>query len=186
MNIWEEKYPDDLNSTLNNAFKISKKIEVALKKEIKLSKLFETDKNRKMNRKALFSTLGVEANRSLNTKNGNNKICGIYVFAEKEKNRFKPLYVGISKAVIRRLRQHGWGKSHNQASFAYLRAKENEDYTGTRIKFPEKKLEKYRKEVQNLCVAVYPIDINEVYNLYFYEVAIAAILKSEWNSFKTH
>ena len=45
-------------------------------------------------------------------------------------------------------------------------------------------LERMKKEVRNLKVALYPVA--DDYLLYFYEVVLAGIYKAKWNSFRTH
>lgn len=124
---------------------------------------------------------------------------GLYVLGKEENNTIKPVYVGISRDITTRLKQHGWGKNHNQASLAYLIAMHsysgNYSLTEPRFKVVSKTKRKYIKEndpdfikakniVRNYYVVTYPIEND--YELYFHEIAIACILKTYWNSFRTH
>jgi hypothetical protein len=53
---------------------------------------------------------------------------GCYIFTRGK----KPFYVGISRGVIGRLRQHGTGKTHFDASLAYRMACEKAPHKMTR------------------------------------------------------
>jgi hypothetical protein len=93
------------------------------------------------------------------------------------------VYVGISRAVFRRLRQHGFGKLNNEATLAYLMAK-NENEEITRASCSNSILEPKKEILRNYKVALYPV-LND-YELYFYEVALSGVFKTKWNSFRTH
>jgi hypothetical protein len=90
------------------------------------------------------------------------------------------------------LRQHLFGKLHNQATLAYLIAMDRlekstgEEYIGLREDSP---FPKYRETIQHEIqdkweFAVYPMKGG--YQLAFSEIYIAAALKAKWNSFDTH
>ena len=107
----------------------------------------------------------------------------MYVFGEEIDGKVTPVYVGISRTVYRRLRQHGFGKLHNESTLAYLMAK-NENEELTRASSSNSILEPKKEILRNFKVALYPV-LND-YELYFYEVALAGILKTKWNTFRTH
>ncbi len=121
----------------------------------------------------------------------------MYVFGEKDENII-PVYVGISRDIFKRLKQHGWGKTHNAATLAYLIADKEFRYNsnvrelGFSVvsKSQRKHIEneadvpKAKELVRRFKVAIYPIEND--YELYFHEVAVAGILQSKWNSFRTH
>jgi hypothetical protein len=112
---------------------------------------------------------------------------GLYIIGEKMNGEVIPIYIGISRTVYRRLRQHGWGKEHNQCTLAYLIANEEKHeskWANKRSLFPKTDLIEARDKVQNFRVVLYSVEND--YDLYFLEVAIAGILKTKWNSFKTH
>ncbi len=80
----------------------------------------------------------------LNTKTNknskkNNDFSGIYIFFNKNK---KAVYVGISRTIIRRIRQHFISPEHNQSSLVYLMARKmykekyETDFQGIRNSFP--------------------------------------------------
>lgn len=124
---------------------------------------------------------------------------GLYVLGKIENNKIKPVYVGIAVDIIRRLKEHTWAKNNNQASLAYLIAmhsySQNFSLTEPRFQVVSKTKRKYIKEndpdflkakeiVRNYYVVTYPIE--DSYELHFHEIAIACILKTYWNSFRTN
>lgn len=106
--------------------------------------------------------------------------------------------MGITRRLYQRLREHGWGKLSNQATFAHLIAKQSfkEEQAILKMKTHPRKaalkvaLEARRTEklsyVRSLKVAVYNIGEEREFDLAFLEMVIAAALTSHWNSFKTH
>ncbi len=119
-----------------------------------------------------------------NNLDGHKEFTGIYVFGLKEGLKVTPIYVGISRSVYRRLRQHGWGKKHTQATLAYNMAKDESGHEGERDDLCEDIYEKKRVLVRNLKVCLIPI--TDDYTLYLTEVLLAELLQTKWNSFKTH
>jgi len=124
---------------------------------------------------------------------------GLYVLGKEENNTIIPVYVGISRDITTRLKQHGWSKNHNQASLAYLITmhsySQNFSLTEPSFQVVSKTKRKYIKEndpdfikakeiVRNYYVVTYPIKGS--YELHFHEIAIACILKTYWNSFRTN
>ena len=135
---------------------------------------------------------------------------GLYAFAEKvqvpgtHEISWVFRYVGISRSVMTRLKQHGWGRESNTATFAHLIAKQQELTKEERDIFARRKTDeaeqradvaeklefarvKMRDEYVKQCkVVVYRLENDQDYALYFHEVAVAGILRCYWNSFRTH
>ncbi len=110
-------------------------------------------------------------------------IKGAYILYEKE----TPVYVGISKDVINRIKQHCCGKTHNTASFVYLKTSIEQHYKGERSKWND--FDTYRIPLQvdmrNNWGFMF-IEENDDTLLYLLEVCLAMELKTHWNSFHTH
>lgn len=114
-----------------------------------------------------------------------NEVKGLYIFGEQnEKGEIKPIYIGISRTVFRRLRQHVWGNKHNEATLAYLKAKKRIDHNKGRLELAPEKLKEEQEEIKKYHLIVIPE--TNYYDMYFMEVYIAGRLKTLWNSFKTH
>ncbi len=118
----------------------------------------------------------------------NNEIKGIYILYE----RNIPKYAGISKTILRRIKQHFTSRYNNQASLAYLIAREKHEkktgvlFSDNREKFPFKK---YRKKIQSDMQNMWKILIipeTKDYKAYLYEWYLACKLKTYWNTFETH
>ena len=190
-NVWGHKYPTNPEELMVESRAIAASMLQALQDDSAplLSDLYE--KKNKVNRQNKeFERLNLYPNRkSDDTKKSNNELMGIYFFGfENNIKEVEPVYVGISRTVFRRLRQHGWGTSHNQCTFAYMLADEkhhNFKWKG-RSTFPEKQLQMSREFLQTCRVAIYPIPEDQNYELYFHEVAIAGLLITKYNTFKTH
>jgi hypothetical protein len=102
---------------------------------------------------------------------------------EIEESKTNPVYVGISRTICRRLKQHGWGKRHNQCSFAYRQTRdENPNIDRKTIK--KISLELAKNHIRNYRVWIVPIE--NYYDMYFLEVALAGILRTKWNIFRKH
>jgi hypothetical protein len=127
----------------------------------------------------------------LNCKNNSNKeneISGLYVFIKDS----KPIYIGISKTIIRRIRQHMYGENHNESTLAFLIAlkqyeeKEGREYDGERSDFP---YNQYRPRIQDDMRDNWKIKIIKEkcpYTMHFLEVHFSIKLQTYWNSFETH
>src|SRR5690606_15651002 len=136
--------------------------------------------------KKAFSNLGYIPNIKSGKVKSYNEFKGLYVFGKEVNNEIIPVYIGISRTVYRRLRQHGFGKLHNECTLAYLMAKhENTEIERATIheNFQEE-LVKNKYKVSAFKVVLIPIKSD--YELYFLEVSLAGILKTKWNSFRTH
>jgi hypothetical protein len=115
---------------------------------------------------------------------------GCYVLAKNA----KPIYVGISRSVISRLRQHVTGKTHFDASLAYKIAasKHPQKFMATLSRATAMKLPEFgvsfknaQRYLRSLNVAFIPI-VNPL-ELYVYEPYCAMQLNThQWNVFETH
>ena len=112
---------------------------------------------------------------------------GCYVLLEGE----TAVYVGISRKVLQRLRQHMLGKDHFAASLAYAMAKKGHALTlGTRKKAMEDvdfadAFKASQEYLRGLSVAV--VAIENPLELYVFEAYAALELKTaDWNTFRTH
>lgn len=111
---------------------------------------------------------------------------GCYVLMEGA----KPIYVGISRSVIKRLVQHVKGRTHFDASLAYRIASDkyahnmNREAAMSDLKF-KKEFERARNYIFSLKAAF--INIESDFELYLFEAYCALELKtSKWNTFRTH
>lgn len=191
MNYNKELYPTDLQELLIKANNIADIITQKLNDYdcLTLSNLYEVKSGKTYRKTELWNNLGYGP--SPDTKNVNegktkNEYKGIYVFGEVDNNKVTPVYVGISRTIYRRLRQHGWGKKHNECSLGYLMAKKNNvaiSRANIHINFDEELILK-KEKVKSFKVALFPVEKD--YELYFLEVALAGKLKTKWNSFRTH
>lgn len=111
---------------------------------------------------------------------------GSYVVLEQH----LPIYVGISRGVISRLRQHTAGKTHFDASLAYRMARACSDSTMPRsvaMKHPEfhGHFETCRNKLNTFDVAV--IEIRNDLEMYLFEAYCAMEFNTcAWNTFRTH
>jgi hypothetical protein len=191
MNYRKEPYPERLEYLLVEAKKIAGTLLNKLRHPDSktLEELFAKRGDKIYRNFAIFNELGFEPNvyhgKCKNPK-GNNEFKGVYLYGQEIDGMVVPIYVGISRTAYKRLRQHGFGGNHNESSLAYLIAKHhNKKISRANIHIDFKDDFKLKKsEVQSLRVAMYPIEND--YDLYFLEVAIAGLLKTKWNSFRTH
>jgi hypothetical protein len=124
---------------------------------------------------AIAKTLGHESDFS-----------GCYVLLEKA----APLYVGISRSVLSRIRQHVTGKSHFDAGLVYAVAQRRRPTVGKRGQVMEDagfrdEFDKAQQYLRGLSVAF--IEIENPLELYVFEAyAAMALDTAEWNTFRTH
>jgi hypothetical protein len=111
---------------------------------------------------------------------------GCYVLVDGD----RPVYVGISRKVLSRLRQHLRGQTHFDASFAYAIAQRRQPTPGSRDvamgtpKFREA-FDGARQYLASLSIAF--IEIDNPLELYVFEAYAAMSLRThEWNTFRTH
>jgi hypothetical protein len=137
-------------------------------------------------RLAEFCTAGVGIKGSLRLVNRTNDFSGCYVLMRER----KPFYVGISRAVVARLRQHGKGTTHFDASLAYRMACEKAPHEVTRDE--AMKNSGFRQafdEAQALLrdSSVAFVKIENPLELYLFEAYCAMEFDTcEWNTFRTH
>jgi len=102
----------------------------------------------------------------------------------------EPFYVGISRGVIGRLRQHGTGKTHFDASLAYRMACQRVTHELTRDQaMKDSTFLKAFEEARELLVGcdVASIEITNPLELYLFEAYCAMELDTHrWNTFRTH
>ena len=115
------------------------------------------------------------------------KLMGIYIFYDDSGNA---VYVGISRTVIHRIKQHMTSNHHTAATLAYLIARTDyEKETGEVFPKQRKDLDKSFVPIQDEMKRRWSFSIipfNEEYEMYVNEVVLACHLKTKWNSFKTH
>jgi len=115
---------------------------------------------------------------------------GCYVLLEND----SPIYVGISRGVIGRLRQHVFGKTHFDASLAFrIAMKRHPDQTIANLTRAEAmddplfgtSFEEAQTYLRSLQVAA--VAIENPLELYVFEPYCAIELDThQWNSFETH
>lgn len=185
MNYNDDEFPEDINQLIqkceetiliiNNRFASQ---DCAVVEDLYLE-------NKSVRQKDFLDKLQV----TYNTKPGakiKNELQGLYIFGElnEEEGKIIPIYVGISRTVFRRLRQHVWGNKNNEATFAYLKAKTRLGHKDKRLNMDVNELKLEQKEIKKHHIIVIP-ETND-YDMYFMEVYISGRLKTKWNSFKTH
>jgi len=110
---------------------------------------------------------------------------GLYVLLEDG----RPVYVGISRRVVARLREHLTGKTHFDASLVYAMARKKWDGNGRRGELM--KNDAFRKGFSGAqerlaqCKVAF-IEVVDPVTLYLFEVYAALELNCEWNTFRTH
>jgi hypothetical protein len=101
-----------------------------------------------------------------------------------------PIYVGISRTVIGRLRQHVFGKTHSDASLAYLMATKKAPHEVTRSQAMrdmgfKTAFDDAQAYLRSLTCAT--IAIENPLELYLFEAFCAMELDTaQWNTFVTH
>ena len=111
---------------------------------------------------------------------------GCYVLIEND----VPLYVGISRGVLKRLRQHVLGKTHFDASLAYRMASHAVGHELARadaMQHPVVKAEFDAAQTRLRAMRVAFIEIQNDLEIYLFEAYCAMELDtSVWNTFRTH
>jgi len=189
-NYWDEPYPASLSALIKKCDDAIETIEKILSKKecVLLDELYKVNsKNGDVEKlRSIFESNNYFPNAKLN-KNAkfDNEIKGLYVFAEVSNNgETIPCYVGISGTIFRRLKQHGWHKLHNEATFAYLQASSLNSHQKQRKELEYHLIQEQQNIIRQYKVAIIPE--KDDFDLYFMEIYIAGKLKTLWNSFKTH
>jgi hypothetical protein len=135
---------------------------------------------------AEFCTSGVGVKTVLPRLGRERDFSGCYVLSRGR----KPFYVGISRGVVGRLRQHGMGATHSDAGLAYSMACEKVPHKMTRsgaMKDPafRRAFDQAQRLLRGSSVAF--VEISNPLELYLFEAYCAMELDtSEWNTFRTH
>lgn len=111
---------------------------------------------------------------------------GCYLFVDND----KPIYVGISRSVVKRIVQHLNFDSHYSASLVYRMA--SEDFPHEMKRDQAMKDDQFRKvffsaqeRLRNMSVVF--IEISNDLELYLFEVMAAMHFDTDtWNTFRTH
>ena len=133
-----------------------------------------------------FCTEGVGVKTIVKRLRKQTDFSGCYVLLEDA----KPFYVGISRGVVARLRQHGRGRTHYDASLAYSMARAKVPHKKTRtIAMKDPVFLKAFTDAQRLLInsGVAFVEIENSLELYLFEAYCAMKLNTcEWNTFRTH
>lgn len=140
----------------------------------------------KPHKAAEFSKQGVGPVTIAKTVGLDADFSGCYVMLD----RSRPIYVGISRSVLSRLRQHVTGKSHFDASLVYAVAQRRLPTKGHRSRVMEDAefqaaFSAAQTYLRGLDVAF--IEIQNPVELYVFEAFASMELDTcDWNSFRTH
>lgn len=200
MNYREEKYPINLNHLLNKANEMAIYITNKLNDKNcpricdlydQIHKTYGVKPEYSIRRDIkLFNELGYVPNIESGKVKSNNEFKGLYVFGEEIDGKVAPGYIGISRSIYKRLRNHAFGKSSSTCTLAYLMAKhkylrENDVNNVTKSLINNSKyLAPQKAIIQNYKVVLIPVEKD--YDLYLLEVVLSGLLKTKWNSFRTH
>lgn len=193
-NFKKETIPDVNNSLIVELLNEISTLEKDLREKgliHKLSDFFDEDKNgdgKIWAKKEVFRKYGESNSKPDEKLPGITEYMGLYIISERNENDIKPTYVGISRKIIQRLKNHAYGPSKDTATLAYLLAFGNNKDKESKYKFNENIddiAELSKKQVRNLFVYIYPYNKCN-YKLQLLEVLVACKLKAYWNSFKTH
>jgi hypothetical protein len=132
-----------------------------------------------------FCTTGKGLKTLLREFSNGEDFSGCYIFVE----RGRPFYVGISKAIIRRIRSHVTARNHNGSSLVYAMANRSSKIAHYRKTTGAKRYQKpffaALKKLRTCNVAFIRVDNPLV--LYIFEAYAALHFDTqEWNSFVTH
>jgi predicted GIY-YIG superfamily endonuclease len=133
-----------------------------------------------------FCTRGVGVKTIVKRLGKQDDFSGCYVLLHDD----KPFYVGISRRVVARLRQHGSGTTHSDASLAYSMAREKVAHNVTRTAAMKNPLFKQAfeeaKQLLNSCTVAF-VEIENPLELYLFEAYCAMSFDTcKWNTFRTH
>lgn len=135
---------------------------------------------------SLFATYGSGIASIISKLNISEDFSGCYVLLDGK----QPVYVGISKTILRRLRQHVLGKTHSEASLAYRITATKHDLKLTRKEAMKndsflQSFDQAKEYLKTLNVAF--VHVNNPLVLYIFEPFCAMKFNtSNWNTFETH
>lgn len=101
------------------------------------------------------------------------ELMGVYIFSEQKADKIKPVYIGISRDLRRRMADHLIRKNKESATWANL------------MKLEKPLIENYPKD-KNLKVYFHRIEEDKNFELHLAEILLVLHFKPYWNSFKTH
>jgi hypothetical protein len=133
-----------------------------------------------------FCEIGLGVKSILSRLQKRSDFSGCYVLLREG----KAFYVGISRTVVQRLRQHVTGRTHFDASLAYQMAREKTGHEMKRadaMQDPTFRLafDEAKSLLRGCSVAF--IEIDNPLELYLFEAYCAMELDTcEWNTFRTH
>lgn len=185
-NFADEKIPD-WNSFKNTDEKAFESLETA--KKFQFDELFHIQEGSWYSQNTDIFQKMYNTKKKEETDKKNTEVTGLYIFYEND----EPLYVGISRRLIQRLRHHFLSKSHFSSSLVYLMARDEfEMDTGELYKGERKNFTHFienRERLQEMMRKNWKIQIipeTDNYKLYYWEIALACTLKTRWNTFITH
>jgi predicted GIY-YIG superfamily endonuclease len=132
-----------------------------------------------------FAVSGTGVRRLLARAGRPADVAGLYVILEGE----RPIYVGISRRVFQRLREHVRGRTQFDGSLPYRIAAARQPHTqsrGAAMKDPAFRaaFDEAKRYLATLHAAV--LEIADPTELYLLEVFTAMAFKCELNTFETH
>ena len=111
---------------------------------------------------------------------------GCYVFLDGD----RPIYVGISRKVCSRIRNHLQGEGHHNATLAYKMTAEHLAFEGTRdqaMQNPEFMAAFAKTKAYLVRLHIAFIEIENAVEMHLFELYAAMKLDTcEWNTFRTH
>lgn len=186
MNNYKNNNIPDIKKLINE---IDRESTVIMKSnQYKFSDFYlETEEEYFLNKEFILSNFNLNSKKTKKSKK-NDELKGIYIFLEEN----KPIYVGISQTILRRIKQHFTGKNHNESTLSFNLAsikyekEKNKKFKGNRKDFP---YNKYRSLIQEHMQESFKIIIDseeDDYKLYLKEFYLSCYLKTKYNTFETH
>jgi len=171
-NFDKETFPEiDYNDFIK---KIIKSID--LNKSIPVVQLYENKKE-----KYYFQEKELKGNFKEFTIDNPGDLMGVYIFSEQDPatKKNKPVYIGISRDLRRRMADHLIRKNKSSATWAHLMEEKEFHYNVMPL---------YEKHpnIDNLNVYFHRIEKEKNFELHLAEILLVLHFKPKWNSFKTH
>lgn len=179
MNYRGENIPDMYELTRETFYMLE---QINTLKKFEFGDIFSKNKKGEYERRPDFMIVFSNVTTPGNLK----EIKGLYILSEGEKT----MYAGISKEVIRSLKDLFTGSSHHETSPVYLMAKEKYDnkvklITHKNGRFP---FQEYRADIQRHMIRSWKISIIpelDNYRLSLMELYAVCDLKAYWNTVET-